>query len=245
MNIFLSLTAAVVALASGIPAYAQQAAPNAEQIIGTAKMIAALQQSDLKGNMINVRTKIPVVLFLRQENIQCQVWEADKWKAFHLRMNDENCDLLEMIGNKQSKFPVAKIANPIAGTDLSYEDLAMRFFYWKKPILEGTERVGVHNCWKIRLNNPGQGGAYQVMYVWVHQKYGAFMKIEGFNRNGQILKRFEVTDVMNIGKDASGTDIYTLKQMNVKTMNPANGRAASETKLIFDKPQTVAPKGRR
>jgi negative regulator of sigma E activity len=160
-------------------------------------------------------------------------------------MNDENCDLLEMIGNKQSKFPVAKIANPIAGTDLSYEDLAMRFFYWKKPILEGTERVGVHNCWKIRLNNPGQGGAYQVMYVWVHQKYGAFMKIEGFNRNGQILKRFEVTDVMNIGKDATGTDIYTLKQMNVKTMNPANGRAASETKLIFDKPETAAPKGRR
>ncbi len=245
MNIFLFLTTAVLALASGIPAYAQQAATNAEQIIGTAKMIAALQQSDLKGNMINGRTKIPVVLFLRQENIQFQVWEADKWKAFHLRMNDENCDLLEMIGNKQSKFPVAKIANPIAGTDLSYEDLAMRFFYWKKPILEGTERVGVHNCWKIRLNNPGQGGAYQVMYVWVHQKYGAFMKIEGFNRNGQILKRFEVTDVMNIGKDASGTDIYTLKQMNVKTMNPANGRAASETKLIFDKPETVAPKGRR
>ena len=245
MNIFLSLTTAVLALASGIPAYAQQAATNAEQIIGTAKMIAALQQSDLKGNMINGRTKIPVVLFLRQENIQFQVWEADKWKAFHLRMNDENCDLLEMIGNKQSKFPVAKIANPIAGTDLSYEDLAMRFFYWKKPILEGTERVGVHNCWKIRLNNPGQGGAYQVMYVWVHQKYGAFMKIECFNRNGQILKRFEVTDVMNIGKDASGTDIYTLKQMNVKTMDPTNGRAASETKLIFDKPETVAPKGRR
>jgi hypothetical protein len=28
-------------------------------------------------------------------------------------------------------------------------------------------------------------------------------------------------------------------------MDPANGRAASETKLIFDKPETVAPKGRR
>jgi hypothetical protein len=245
MKIFLSLATAAIALASGFQAQAQQAAPSAEQIIGSAKMIAALQQSDLKGNMIKGRTKIPVVLFLREENIQFQVWEANAWKAFHLRMNADSCDLLEMIGNKQSKFPVAKIANPIAGTDLSYEDLAMRFFYWKKPILEGTERVGVHNCWKIRLNNPGQGGAYQVMYVWVHQKYGAFMKIEGFNRNGQILKRFEVTDVMNIGKDAKSTDIYTLKQMNVKTMDPANGRAASETKLIFDKPETAAPKGRR
>ncbi len=243
MKIFLSLFTTVVALACA--AHAQQAAPSAEQIIGSVKMIAALQQSDLKGNMIKGSTKIPVVLFLRKENIQFQVWEANAWKAFHLRMNDTTCDLIEMIDKKETKFSVAKIANPIASTDLSYEDLAMRFFYWKNPILEGAERVGVHNCWKIRLNNPGQGGAYEVMYVWVHQKYGAFMKIEGFNRNGQILKRFEVTDVMNIGKDASGTDIYTLKQMNVKTMNPANGRAASETKLIFDKPENVAPKGRR
>jgi hypothetical protein len=222
-----------------------QDAPNAEQIIGGAKMVAALQQADLEGDMSRGRDKVPVALFLRNKDIQFQYWLSNDWQKFHLRMNDDVCDLFEMIKGKQTKFPVSRLATPIAGMDLSYEDLAMRFFYWKKPILEGTERVGVHNCWKIRLNNPGQGGAYQVMYVWVHQKYGAFMKIEGFNRQGQILKRFEVTDVMNIGKNAAGQEIYTLKQMNVSTMNPANGRTLSQTKLIFNKPALVAPKGPR
>lgn len=232
-----------LAIVAGTATAQQQ--PTAEQIIGGAKMVAALQQADLNGNMTNARMKVPVALFLRQKDIQFQVYEANTWKKFHMRLNDDTCQLFEMINDKQKDFPVSRIAAPIAGTDLSYEDLAMRFFYWKKPILEGAERVGVHNCWKIRLNNPGQGGAYQVMYVWVHQKYGAFMKIEGFNRQGQILKRFEVTDVMNIGKDASGTDIYTLKQMNVSTMNPANNRVASQTKLIFDKPKNMGVKGPR
>lgn len=222
-----------------------QQAPNAEQIIGGAKMVAALQQADLEGEMSRGRDKVSVALFLRNKDIQFQYWQSNAWQKFHLRMNDDVCELFEMINGKQAKFPLNRLASPIAGMDLSYEDLAMRFFYWKKPILEGSERVGVHNCWKIRLNNPGQGGAYQVMYVWVHQKYGAFMKIEGFNRQGQILKRFEVTDVMNIGKNAAGQEIYTLKQMNVSTMNPANGRTLSQTKLIFNKPALAAPGGPR
>jgi hypothetical protein len=222
-----------------------QEAPKAEDIIGGAKMVAALQQADLEGNMTRGRDKVPVALFLRNKDIQFQYFQNNAWQKFHLRLNDNSCVLYEMINNKQSDFPVNRLATPIANTDLSYEDLAMRFFYWKNPKLEGSERVGVHNCWKIRLNNPGQGGAYQVMYVWVHQKYGAFMKIEGFNRQGQILKRFEVTDVMNIGKNAQGVEIYTLKQMNVSTMNPANGRAISQTKVIFNKPAMLAPKGPR
>lgn len=227
------------------PAVQAQEQPSAEQIIAGTKMVAALQQADLTGTMTCGRNKVPVALFLRQKDIQFQVFEANAWKAFHMRLNDDSCQLFEMVNGKQKNFPAANIAKPIAGTDLSYEDLAMRFFYWKNPKLEGTERVGVHNCWKIRLNNPGQGGAYQVMYVWVHQKYGAFMKIEGFNRQGQILKRFEVTDVMNIGKDAKGVAIYTLKQMNVNTMNPTNGRVTSLTKVIFENPKNMGNKGPR
>lgn len=220
-------------------------ATNAEQIIGGAKMVAALQQADLEGTMSRDRDKVPVALFLRNKDIQFQYWQADAWQKFHLRMNDDLCELFEMIDDKQAKFPLSRLATPIAGMDLSYEDLAMRFFYWKNPVLEGAERVGVHNCWKIRLNNPGQGGAYQVMYVWVHQKYGAFMKIEGFDRQGKILKRFEVIEVMNIGKNAAGQEVYTLEQMNVSTMNPATGRVLSQTKLIFKKPAAAGLKGPR
>jgi hypothetical protein len=225
---------------------AVQAAPTAEQIIAGAQMTAVRQQVDLQGRMTRGRDQVPVALFLRSSDIQFQYLQKQQWQTFHLRLKERECELFEMISGKQKAFPLSKLATPLAGLDLTYEDLALRFFYWKNPKLEGTERVGVHPCWKIRLNNPGQGGAYQVMYVWVHQKFGAFMKIEGFNRQGQILKRFEVIDVMKVDQRVAGAaDVYTLKQMNVSTMNPQNGRTVSQTKLIFDAPKAAALQGPR
>ncbi len=202
-----------------------------------AKMLAALQQSDLEGSMSKKGLKVPVALFMRGKNIQFQVSDGKAWSAFHMQMNDKECKLLEMIDGKQKEFPAKRLAEPIMGMDLTYEDLALRFFYWKNPKLEGEENVGVHGCYKIRLDNPGVEGAYKVIYVWVHKKFGAFMKIEGFDKNGKPLKRFEVTDVMKIGKDQAGNAIYTLKQMNVSTLQPENGRVASETKLLFQEPK--------
>lgn len=235
----------IVAVCSFVLSSTLVAQPSAQEIIAGAKMVAVLQQADLQGKMTKGSAQVPTALFLRQNDIQFQYLENQQWSKFHLRLKEDACDIYQMKAGQQTPFPIDQIAKPIAGMDLSYEDLALRFFYWKNPQLEGEERVGVHPCWKIRLNNPGQGGAYQVMYVWIHQKYGAFMKIEGFNRAGQILKRFEVTDVMKIGKDAAGHDIYTLKQMNVSSMNPANGRTASQTKLIFEAPKSVQLKGPR
>lgn len=232
------------AIALVMPSEAQKM--NAQQIMEGAKMVAALQKADLEGTMSKARKKVPVGLFMREKNIQFQVSDGKTWSIFHMRMNDANCELLEMNGGKQTKFPIKRLAEPIMGMDLTYEDLALRFFYWKNPILEGEENVGIHDCYKIRLNNPGLGGAYQVMYVWVHKKFGAFMKIEGFDRQGKPLKRFQVTDVMQIGKDAKGQPIYSLEQMNVSTLDPANGRVVSETKLIFSKPKEAkAPAGPR
>ncbi len=51
----------------------------------------------------------------------------------------------------------------------------MRFFYWPNPKLEGPEDVGGQPCYKIRVNKPrGSAGRYEVVYVWVHTKFGAF-----------------------------------------------------------------------
>jgi Outer membrane lipoprotein-sorting protein len=214
--------------------HAEEAAPSAEQIISRAKMSAVLQQADLAGNLIKDRTKTPVTLFLRSNNIQMQVFEKNQWNGFHMRMEDAECDLFRVIDQKTVKFPTDQIAQPIANTDLTYEDLAMRFLYWPKPSLEGSERVGAYDCWKIRVNNPGQSGAYKVVYVWVHRKFGAFMKIEGFNRQGQKIKSFEVDSVQKIK-----VDTYTLKQMTVNTINPTSNRIASQTKVVFDESKVL------
>ena len=162
-----------------------------------------------------------------------------KWQAFHIRLNDKNCDLLEIVNGKTRRFDAKKLVQPVAGTDLNFEDLALRFFYWPNPKYERDERVNGQDCYKIRLNNPGRDGRYAAVYLWVHKKFGAFMRIRGHDKSGKLLKQFEVESVMNIGGGR-----YTLRKMKVDTMNAA-GRVAGSTTVQFDKPKKADPGGLR
>ena len=204
---------------------------DAEQILGRARFAATLQQTDLHGEIRKGWKKMAdVSLFLRGPNIQFTT--GDGRERFHLRLGDDQATLLEMNGKEERAFPNEKLARPIADSDLTYEDLSMRFLYWPDPTLEGEERVGPYNCWKIRVNNPGNQGDYAVVYVWVHKEYGSFMKIEGFDRTGKRLKRFEVDSVQKL-RDGS----YTLKEMTVARMNGDD--TVSRSKLKFDEPKRV------
>lgn len=206
------------------PALAQ----DAEELLERARIAATLQQTDLHGTIGKGWSKTDVSLFLRGEDIQFTTGKGAE--RFHMRLGDDQFDLLEIVNGETRVFPRAKLSKPIADSDLTYEDLSMRFLYWPNPSLEGDERVGGYDCWKIRVNNPGDKGDYSVVYVWVHKKFGAFMKIEGFDRTGKRLKRFEVDSVMKL-KDGS----YTLREMTVASMNGEDTR--SRSKLRFDKPK--------
>ena len=140
---------------------------------------------------------------------------------------------------KPSTFPRNKLTESIAGTDLTYEDLALRFFYWPNPRLEGREKIGTEDTFKLRLDKPaGAAGNYFAVYVWVHQKFGAFMKIHGHAKNGALLKEFQVEDVMKVSDD-----VWTLRKMQVSSFK--NGRRTSITDMTLDKPSKGALKGLR
>ncbi len=219
MKPFSSLVAAIALIA---PAFSQ----SAEQIMERARIGATLQNADLRGEIDGPRGDTDVSLFLRGKDIQIALENGAQ--RFHMRLGDDQYDLFEIINGKTTRFPDAKLQQPIAGSDLTYEDLSFRFLYWPKPQLEGSERVGTRDSWKIRVDNPSRKGAYSVVYVWVDKEYGAFMKVEGFDRSGKRIKRFQVRDVMKIG-DGN----WTLKKMKVSTMN--GDRAVSNSELEFDK----------
>jgi hypothetical protein len=240
---FLALAVAfAAALISSPLAHAQQ--PNAQQILEGARLAAGLNVLDegLSGNLRKGRTNVPVTLFLKGKDIQFQFTEpAGPLRIFHMRIGDAAFNLFEIIDGKTVAFPPAKIVEPIAGTDLTYEDLAMRFLYWPNAVLEGTENVGGQACYKILVRKPaGVPGRYETVHVWVHTKFGAFMRIRGYDRNGGVLKEFQVQDVMKVAND-----VWTLRKMQVATIDPATGRRASLTDVTFDSPRKVAPRGIR
>ena len=135
-----------------------------------------------------------------------------------------------------ARFPEAKLSMAIEGTDLSYEDLAMRFLYWPKGIVDGVQEIKGQECWVVRLANPTQAGRYVQVRVWVHKKSQALMQVVGYNAGGRPLKRFAVTDVMKVG------NTYTLRRMRVDTIDPQQNRVVGMTYLEFDKPKATGPK---
>jgi hypothetical protein len=236
------LTAAILAAAAATAPLKAQA-PDAEAILGGARLAATLveMKEGLQGNLVQGRKKVPITIYLKGKDIQFQFYEGNTWRKFHMRLGDDSYDLFEIIGGTTRDFPREKLVEPIAGTDLTYEDLALRFFYWPNPKLEGMDNVAGQSCHKLRLDKPaGAAGRYQAVYVWVHTKFGAFMKIKGHDKSGGLVKEFQVEDVMKVSED-----VWVLKKMQVATHDPGNGRRISITDVTFSKPPAGALKGLR
>jgi hypothetical protein len=233
------------ALGAILVAPAQQAvAPDAAAILRGARMAATLTTLDagLSGKLKKDGKTVPVTLFLKGKDIQFQFSEVkDTWQIYHMRLGDNSFDLFEIIDGKTVRFPDAKLVQPIAGTDVTYEDLAMRFFYWPNPKLEAVENINGEACYKIKVAKPdATAGRYAAVYIWVHQKYGAFMRIAGYDHSGGLAKEFVVQEVMPV------TDkIWSLKKMQVSTFDPATNRRLSITNLVFDSAQKPKLRGLR
>ena len=214
---------------------------SAERILAATRHTATMQtQQDLHGFMSKNGKRTPLSLFLRNENIQFSYRVKGKDNRFHMRLKDDHYDLLEIKKGKTSRFSDEKLSENINKTDVSYEDLSMRFLYWKDAKLEGEEKVNGQLCYKLRLTNPSKtAGKYRIVYVWVHKKYGAMMKLVGYNAAGRPLKEFVVTDLMRMGKE------YTLRTMRVSSVDAKSNKTTGITYLEFTKSKKAETKKTR
>ncbi|NWK54493.1 outer membrane lipoprotein-sorting protein [Verrucomicrobiaceae bacterium N1E253] len=216
-----------------------KAAIQAERIVKGVRLASTLQNNDLNGHLRKKGKRTPIGLFLRGENIQFQYQENKVWQVYHMRLKQNQFDLFQIRNGKNVAFPKEKLGQPIMNSDLTYEDLAFRFLYWPNPKIVGQQKIKLQPCHKIRLENPGSGGRYDIVYIWVHQKYNALMQVVGYDKKGKILKKFHVTDLM----DVDGGKGKTLKKMNVETYNPTTGKVTGISYLEFKEPKPAARKG--
>ncbi|MGJ8696248.1 MAG: outer membrane lipoprotein-sorting protein [Verrucomicrobiaceae bacterium] len=213
-------------------------AQDAEAIMNSVRQVTALQQEqDLHGFIRKGSKKTPLSLFLRGEDIQFAL-DGGK-ERFHLRLNKDNQELREIEGGKTSVFPASKIAAPIAKSDVSYEDLALKFLYWDNPRIAGEDKIKGQDCWRVHVANPNQNGRYREVSVWVSKRQSALMRVIGYGPKPKRvpLKQFEITDIMKVN------DVYTVKTMKVSAFDDS-GRTTGITYLEFDKPKPVARRGR-
>lgn len=146
--------------------------------------------------------------------------------AVQVQYNDENSELrVSVAGAPSEKLTGANFGQKLLGTDLTYEDLALRFVYWSRASLQEEDHATTFPAYKLRLNAPSKRTQYAYVMLWVGKDSGALLRAEGYDDKDRVIKRFEVVS----GQKIEGK--WYLKQMRIENVDPDTQRVASRTYL--------------
>jgi hypothetical protein len=201
-----------------------------EQILELVRLSQALQNHDLSARLRKDRKTEPLGISMRQGAIYFK-FEPDE--IIELKLDDKGSVLNRETRKGKGPVPANDYGKNIRGTDVTYEDLSMRFLYWPKPVLLDEERIKFKKCWKLRVVNPNKTGPYQSVLIWVHQASGALIQMKGYGwkPSEHPIKMFRVTQAQKVD------GAWILKQMQVETIDPKNGRSLGDTFLEVRKPE--------
>ncbi len=218
--------------------------PTAEEIVKLARMSQALQNHDLTGHLrprgISLR-RIPLKISLFEKDIRFMFHEGDSSKnpidqIIKLSLRNNRYEMTE-IRKGQAEAPIdpKRYGDTIRGTDVTYEDLSMRFLYWPKPERIGDDKVGRVESWIVAMKNPLETGPYDYVKVWVGKNSGALMRVEGWKDHAGKPRVAKVFRVDKVQRGGDGT--WVLEQMEIHTYNVATGKIASTTLMEIEDPK--------
>lgn len=209
-------------LGAGLLVAGAQATPEADALLKSMRDMTVSQGNrDVMGNIRKGRNKVPFSISARGETLAFQYKHGEAWQRFDVRIREKNVDLLLVNGGKAQVMSPTNYARTIAGTDVCYEDLSMRFLYWKGgKVIENTSdsRIKGRDCYIVEVPNPKPGvGQFAWVRMWVDKENGTAWQIDGYGSDGKLRKRFSITSVQKL---SDGT--WFFKQMKLEVRNPKN-----------------------
>jgi len=204
-----------------------QASPSAKDILASVRMLESRQQIDLQGQLRENDIVVPFRLTQNGPLIRYSFTNPNEVLQLRLGEKSSRLDLVTDAGTE--KFAASKLEQKIRGASLTYEDLAFKFLYWQNARVLGEENVRTRNCWKLQLRAPSRESQYSNLLLWIDKASGALMRMEGYDWNAQLAKRFEVVSAQKID------DRWFLKQMRVEELQPGTNKVQSRTYLEIKK----------
>ena len=223
---FIRRSAFVICFALALSIYGQPA-PSAKDILASVRMIEVQQQIDLNGQLRENEIIIPFRLTQNGPLIHYSFTNPDEVLQLRLGQNSSRLDLVTDTGTE--KFTGSKLDKRIRGSSVTYEDLAFKFLYWPNARVLGEENVRTRNCWKLQLRAPSRESQYSNVLLWIDKASGALMRMEGYDWNAQLAKRFEVVSAQKIDNR------WFLKQIRIEELQPGTSKVQSRTYLEIKK----------
>jgi hypothetical protein len=217
-------TLVVALLLPGITAWAQRF-PDASGLLANVRLRQSQQEIDLHGQLRQEAKVVPFHLVQNGPVVRYIFSNPDETLQLRIGVNDSRLDEIKRSASEK----ITQLNEPVRGTAISYEDLALKFLYWPNARVIGADFIRTRNCWKMQLQAPTGDSQYGSILLWVDKDNGALMRMEGYDSAGKMIKRFEVVSAQKI------ENRWYLKQMRVERIDPQSGRVTARTYLEINK----------
>lgn len=212
----------LLAFVPGSRAADEDGRPEARELMAMVRANQAAQEQAFTGRLrtsgSRERIVVPFQLTMAGGTITYQF--SDPAQTIRVRLG-ENDSRIETSGADSGK---TALDTPVRGTDVTFEDIALKFLYWTNARTLGEELVGSRNCWVVQAAPPRGGSQYDLVRLWI-EKSGALLKADCY-REGKRVRRFEVRGVQ---RSPSGSG-YILKSMRIQRAGE-DGRELAPTYL--------------
>lgn len=160
-------------------------------------------------------------------------WQfANPPQTLILRLGERDSRLEEIGKSGPQKISPARFDEQVRDSDISYEDLAMRFLYWPDAAVEGEQTMILQKCWIVRVQPPGKRDSqYARVKLWIAKENGALMQAEAFSAEGKLARRFKV-----ISGQKTPEGLWILKQMRIESPAGSRSQDRTPTYLEIEKP---------
>ena len=184
--------------------------PSAQELLKSVRIAQSSQDWKLTGRIRTGSKKLPFRLNLTKGAIRYEF--IDSGDTLTLRLGEKSSTLEETKGGKTGRVTAAKSDALVHETDISYEDLALRFIYWRDANVVGSDMISAHRCWKVEARPAtDKDSQYARVMLWIGREDGALMKAESYDASGKWVRRFTVTSVMK------REGYWMLKQMRIES----------------------------
>jgi hypothetical protein len=198
-------------------------AGDAVEALRAARLTPTLRPATLNARIRSEEKSSSLRITLKDRVISYEF--SDPAQVILLKLNPENTRLLERKDGKTIPIAPSHLHDQVRDTGVSYQDLSLGFLYWPRPVLQGEETVKTRTCWKIDLQAPLDEPLYGVARVWIDKESGAILRIEGYDKKGLLLRRFEIVSAQKID------GLWMLRQMRIESFIPGNASPLSRVYL--------------
>src|SRR5438132_14208667 len=169
-------TSMVALLLPGITAWTQRF-PDASGLLANVRLRQSQQEIDLHGKLRQEAKVVPFHLVQNGPVVRYIFSNPDETLQLRIGANDSRLDEIKRSGSEK----VTQLNEPVRGTAITYEDLALKFLYWPNARVTGADFIRTRNCWKVQLQAPAGDSQYGSILLWVDKDNGALMRMEGYD----------------------------------------------------------------